>query len=126
MSNIERISNVQIKDLSILGKVCEKLGLILDLTRKTYKSKWADEITCAAVITDKQHGEAALVRRNDGYELQIDSYRNSLSAIIGDRCELLARDYVTEAVIEQVNSVGMLESVEITEDGSVVLQGVYL
>lgn len=126
MSHIERISKIEIMDLSILKTACENLGLELDITRKTYKSAWTDELECSAVISDKQKGEAAIVQTDTGYEIQWDNYRNSLAGVIGDKCEILCREYTTEAVIQQANTVGMVDSVETQEDGSVILQGVYL
>lgn len=126
MSHIEKISNVEITDLSILKKACDNLGLELDITKKTYKSAWTDELECSAVIVGKQNGEAALVQTDSGYEIQWDNYHNSLAEVIGDKCEILCREYTTEAVIQQANTVGMVDSVETQEDGSVILQGVYL
>lgn len=126
MSHIERISNVEITDLFILKIACEKLGLELDFAKKTYKSAWTDELTCIAVISDKQRGEAAIVQTENGYEIHWDNYRNSLAEVIGDRCEKLCREYTTEAVIQQASTVGMVDSVEVQVDGSVVLQGIYL
>jgi len=126
MSCIERISNIEITDLSILKKACENLDLYLDVTQKTYISAWTSEIECIAVVTNNRGGEAAIVQTLEGYEIQWDNYRNQLSEVIGDKCEKLCREYTTEAVIQQANTVGMVDFVEIQEDGSVVLQGVYL
>ena len=128
MSHIERISNIAITDLSLLEKACEVLGLKLDRTRNIIKSEyWSEDVECSAIVTDKDGGEAALVmREGGGYELQIDSYNNSLAKIIGTRCERLCREYTIEAVVQQAGTVGMVNSRETLEDGSVVLQGVYL
>lgn len=127
MSNLSKIMGIVLTDLDLLAKACNNLGLELNLSKKTYKSHWISEISCEAVVHDKQGGEAAIVGTGNGkYEIQWDSYGNSLKKVIGGKCEKLCREYSTQAVIKQAHTVGMVNSVVTQENGSVVVEGVFL
>lgn len=126
MSNLSKITGVVITDLSLLSKACSNLGLELNLSKKTYKSKWISEIKCDAVVQGKEQGEAAIVHTDNGYEIQWDSYSNSLRKVVGNKCEKLNREYSTQAVLKQAETVGMVNSIMTQEDGTVVVQGVFV
>lgn len=128
MSHISTINAVRITSLDILSKACNSLNLILDLNRHTYKSDWTDQIDyAAAIITDSVEGEAAVVKNKEGsYEIQWDNYRNSLAEVIGKECEKLTAQYTVEAVVQQASQVGMVNSIQTKENGSTVIQGVFL
>jgi len=127
MSHLTKITQVKITSLDLLTKACRNLGIDLDQTKKTYKSYYTDEIKADAVIVDKEGGEAAVVKTEDNsYEIQWDSYRNSLKAVIGGNCEKLTHAYSVEAVLTQANSIGMVSSVNTQEDGSTVVVGCFL
>lgn len=126
MSHISRITGVKITDLSLLAEACEKLGLYLNQTKKTYSSSWTDELDCVAVVQSSNGGEAAIVKTDEGYEIQWDSYSNPLRNIIGSKCEKLLQGYSEQAVLQQVNFIGMVNSVERTEDDCIVIKGCFL
>lgn len=127
MSHISKVTGVVITDLFLLAKACQSLGLSLDTTKKTYKSNWTEKIDCAAVVSNNEEtGEAAIVQTEKGYEIQWDSYHNSLRDVIGNNCETICRSYATEAVLQQAGMAGMVNSTEIQEDGSVVIEGVFI
>ena len=127
MSHLSKVSNIKLTDLALLEKACRSLGVDLDRSKKTYKSYYTEEIETAACIVDKEGGEAAVVKtENAGYEIQWDSYGNSLKAVIGGNCEKLTHAYSVEAVLAQANSIGMVSSVNTREDGSTVVVGCFL
>lgn len=127
MSHISKVTGVAITDLSLLNKACQSLGLFLDTEKKTYKSNWTDKIDCAAVVSNKEGtGEAAIVQTDKGYEIQWDSYHNPLKDVIGNNCETICRNYATEAVLQQAGMAGMVNSTKIQEDGSVIVEGVFI
>jgi hypothetical protein len=127
MSHLSSVE-LTITNLDILTKACENLGLTLNRSKKTYKSYWTPEIDCDAVIQDQEGGEAAIISKKDntGYDLQWDSYQNSLLSKIGENCGHLNHAYGVEAVIQQANSVGIINSVEPQLDGSTIVQGVFI
>ncbi len=126
MSNLSKITGVVITDLTLLSKACGNLGLVLDASKKTYSSDWIDEISCSAVVRDVEGGEAAIVHIGKGYEIQWDSYQNSLRSVVGQKAEKLCREYSVQAVLKQASTVGMVNLVKAQEDGSVIVQGVFV
>lgn len=116
---------MQIKDLNALERACKNLGLSYE-KKEQVTSRWAGKLDSVAEITDEKGGMAAVVQKEEGYGLSIDEWANSLVPVVGKGCSLLTREYTTEVVREEIGHVGMLNSVETQDDGSVVLQGVFV
>lgn len=118
----------KIKDLKLFKAACENLGINFSEEQKTCHSKWAGETKCDGVFLDNKGGEGSVVKaeESDEYNIVWDSYDNSLVDVVGDNCGKLMREYTTNVVKHQVDQVGMLTNEEMLEDGSVVLQGVFV
>lgn len=116
---------VAVKDLSALERACKNLGLSYE-RKEQVTSRYAGKLNSVAEITDEKGGMAAVVRKDDSFALSIDEYCNSLTKVVGRNCSLLTREYTTEVVREEIGHVGMLNSVETQDDGSVVLTGIFV
>jgi hypothetical protein len=92
MSHISKIE-LEVKDLSVLGQACTRLGL--ELIRGQQQFKWyGRNAPCAHVI--KVPGadyEIGVVRKNGSYELNCDFYDRSLEKVIGRQGGLLKQAY---------------------------------
>lgn len=124
MSHWMRIS-MQVEDLETLERACKNLGLSME-RKEMVSSRWAGDIDSVASITDAEGGAAAVVKKEDGYELSIDEYQNSLVSVVGRGCSLLTREYTVEAAKKEIANVGLVQSTNVQEDGSVVLTGIFI
>lgn len=124
MSHWMRIA-MKVRDLQALARACNNLGLSYN-QKEQVTSRWAGKLDSVASITDEKGGMAAVVQKEDGYELSIDEYRNSLVKTVGRECSLLTREYTTEVVKQEIANVGLVNSVNVQENGSVVVQGVFV
>lgn len=118
----------KVKDLKLFKDACENLGIEFSEERKTCYSRWAGKIECAGVFSDNNGGEGAVVaeKKGDGYEIVWDNYNNSLVDVVGKNCENLMRGYTTNVVKQQIDQVGMLTNETMAENGSIILEGVFL
>ena len=124
MSHWMRIS-MAIRDLGALERACKNLGLSME-KKERVASHWAGEVDSVASITDGKGGVAAVLKKKDGYELSIDEYRNPLVSVVGRECSLLTREYTVEVVKQEIGNIGLVNSVTVQEDHSVVVQGIFV
>jgi hypothetical protein len=116
---------MQMKDLNILKKACENMGLSF-VDTKSVTSQYAGKTDALGRISDGKGGEAAVVKSGEGYALQIDEWNNPLVDVVGSNCANLTREYTMELCKEQAAQVGLINSQEVQQDGSVILQGVFI
>jgi len=92
MSHISKIE-LEVKDLSILGQACTKMGLQLVKNQKTYKW-YGNEAECdhAIKIPDADY-EIGIKHVNGRYELHCDYYDANLETAIGRQGGLLKQAY---------------------------------
>jgi hypothetical protein len=95
MSHISRIE-LQVKDLSILGSACARLGLELIRSRKVFKW-YGKEAPCDHAIRIPQaEYEIGIIDRDGNYELNCDFYDRNLEKVIGKNGGLLKQAYAVE------------------------------
>jgi len=95
MSHISRIE-LQVKDLSILGSACARLGLELIRSRKVFKW-YGKEAPCDHAIRIPQaEYEIGIIDRDGNYELNCDFYDRNLERVIGKNGGLLKQAYAVE------------------------------
>ncbi len=118
----------KIKDLKLFKEACENLGINFSEEQKTCHSTWAGETKCDGVFLDNKGGEGGVtkIEGSEDYGIVWDSYSNSLVDVVGDNCGKLMREYTSQVVKQQIDQVGMLTNEEMLEDGSIVLQGVFV
>jgi len=97
MSHMVVMSMPEIKDLEVLKKACNRLGLKLDLNKKSAKYYAGQNMNCDAVISsDKSTYEIAVIKKGNGYEIQADLYDARLKEIVGPKAGKLSQAYQIE------------------------------
>ena len=96
MSHISKIE-LEVNDLSVLQKACNRLGLNFVSGQKTFKWYGAEDGKCDHAITiPKGFYEIGVVLINGKYELQCDYWDSSIGAAIGNNGGLLKQAYAAE------------------------------
>lgn len=95
MSHISKIE-LEVKDLSILGQACSRLGL--ELIRNQKRFKWyGNEANCDhAIKVPGAAYEVGVIDRNGIFELNCDFFDRSLGQVIGRQGGLLKQAYAVE------------------------------
>ena len=97
MSHMKVMSIPEVNDLEVLAKACKRLGLVLDLHKKSASYFAGKSMKCDAVISSPDSTyEIALIKNGNSYEVQADLYDDRLRAIIGDGAGLLSQAYQIE------------------------------
>jgi hypothetical protein len=88
----------KIKNIKSLDKACLKLGLKLDLNKKSAKYYAGNTMRCDGVISCPGTSyEIALKQESDGsYSMFMDSYDSTLSKAVGHDCGKLSQQYQVE------------------------------
>ena len=92
MSHISKIE-LEVKDLSVLGQACARLGL--ELIRGKNRFKWyGKSAPCDhAIKVPGADYEIGVVKQNRGYELNCDFYDRNIEKSIGRQAGLLKQAY---------------------------------
>ena len=111
----------KISNLAVLKDAITSCGCVFT-EQAEYKSLYAGTLSCVGVISaagekiTNRHG-AAVVKTNDGYEIVMDNYSNSLVSVAGTNCERITQKYaekMTETAM--INAGYMLDSAQIDEE----------
>jgi hypothetical protein len=105
MSHISKIE-LQVKDLSILGAACAKLGLELIRSKKSFKW-YGKEASCdhAIKVPDAEY-EIGVIDRDGLYELNCDFYDQNLERVIGKNGGRLKQAYAVEKTMIEARRKG--------------------
>lgn len=87
----------KITDLEVLSKACKRLGLTLNVNQKQAKYYAGQKMDCDAVISSKESTyEIAVLKKDNGYEIQADLYDSRLREIVGNNAGKLSQAYQIE------------------------------
>ena len=92
MSHISKIE-LEVKDLSVLGQACTRMGL--ELIRGKNRFKWyGKSAPCDhAIKVPGADYEIGVVKQNRGYELNCDFYDGNIEKAVGRQGGLLKQAY---------------------------------
>ena len=100
MSHLVKQKNengVEIKDLDLLSKACDKMGITLHKDRKLAHYYGASTAKCDAVITIPGcTSEIPVFHRNGQYEIEADHYYSDVTKAIGKNSDMLFQRYRAE------------------------------
>lgn len=95
MSHISKIE-LAVKDLSILGQACQKLGLDFIKGQRTFRW-YENEARCDhAIKIPGANYEIGVINRSGCYELNCDFYDQNIERVIGKHGGLLKQAYAVE------------------------------
>lgn len=107
MSHITTIK-CQIKDLKLLQKACEKVGLEFKEGQKTFKwYKSPKECNHAiSVPNNKNAYEIGIVKKDDNYTMLFDFWNGGygLKSIAGHNCENITDAYAQEVALKEATA----------------------
>lgn len=126
MSHISK-GAVKIKEVDMLNRACQKFGIVLSTDIKQYRGRFIGEQQCHAVMYPEgaqidEYNAAMLVKVGDGYEIQMDNYRNPLANLGGANMEKVTQEYSIMLAEDAMANQGYVNvSRETTKNGDVVL-----
>jgi hypothetical protein len=129
MSHLTKVQ-LKIKDVALLTKVAEGMGLTVDMTVKSYKGAYTGNMQCEGIIRasgDPQitpYNCACVTRNSNGsFSIAMDNYLNPLVHKAGESCSKLTRGYSTELTKREMKNMGYVISKQETKtNGEVVLE----
>lgn len=122
MSHISTIA-VEVKNLTVLEKACERLGLKLMRDQTTFKWYGRQAAPCAhAIKVPGADYEVGVVRDGNKFALQADFFDQKLEAMLGRDGQKLIQAYAVEAAKAQARRQGYSVREETQADGTIVLR----
>ena len=104
----------KISNLDVLKQAIENIGCKF-VPQKQFSSMYAGTIDCVGAIgaegqeISSKHG-AAVTQHEDGYQIVMDNYGNSLKDVAGENCRKITRKYAEITTTSAMVNAGYLKA----------------
>jgi len=129
MSHITKVKT-EIKDLEMLKKACEAIGLKFNENQTSYRWYRSQKNKCDHAISIPNNSNAyeiGVIKKNDSYELEWDTWNNGYGLVdkAGKNMSLLKTSYSKHVVLNEIDPLLMegytLEEEIDTKTGDLIL-----